>query len=193
MAKVAPSSNKPGSKSDEKTGPKPAAKATKPRPEARNESRAPAKPHKPQVAFPKKNQPPTPAAYAARLPLALGKRFDQVRSFLLKHEGVTEDVYFYGPRSGWALRYRLEGRPVCSLHIHDERPVGIVSLDPAAHAGVDWKGLSPVGQKARRQAHGSPSLLWVDVPLDGTGAADLKTILRAKLAVLTDEAAAAAG
>src|SRR5688572_3764879 len=38
-----------------------------------------AKPRKPQPAFPKKNQPPTAAAFAARLPLSLGKRFDLVR------------------------------------------------------------------------------------------------------------------
>jgi hypothetical protein len=150
------------------------AKATKPAPAL--------KPHKPQVAFPKKNQPPTPASFAARLPLALGKRLDHVRSFLLKQPGVTEDVFFYGPKSGWALRYLVDGRALCSLHLHDERPLGIVSLDPSANAAVDWKALSPVGLRARKQAHGSPSLLWLDVPLEATGAADFKTLLSAKLA-----------
>jgi hypothetical protein len=38
----------------------------------------------PRVAFPKKNQPPTAAAFAARLPLSLGKRFEMARSFLLR-------------------------------------------------------------------------------------------------------------
>jgi hypothetical protein len=137
-----------------------------------------------EVAFPKKNQPPTAAAFAARLPLALGKRFEAVRSFLLKQPGVTEDVYFYGAKSGWALRYLVEGRPLCSLHLHGDRPMGIVSLVPGALAAVDWRALSPVGQRARKVAHGSPSLLWVDVPLDGDGAGDFKALLRAKIATM---------
>jgi hypothetical protein len=151
-----------------------------------------AKARKPQPAFPKKNQAPTPAAFAARLPLSLGKRFDLVRSYLVNQRGVTEDVFFYGPESGWALRYRQGTRPLCSLHIHDERPIGIVSLEPPAIAGVDWKGLSPSGRTARKQAHGSPSLLWLDVDLEGTGAADFRAILRAKLATMSAATATAA-
>ena len=139
-------------------------------------------PAKPAPAFPKKNQPPAAGAFAARLPLPLGKRFDFARSHLLKQPGVTEDVYFYGPETGWALRYLLGDRPLCSLHIYDEQPVGIVSLGPGANAGIDWRALSPLGQKARKQAHGSPTLLWLDVPLEGTGANDFRAILRAKLA-----------
>jgi hypothetical protein len=152
---------------------------------ARAEARPAGKLHKPAPAFPKKNQPPTAAAFAARLPLALGKRFDLCRSYLLKVRGVREDVFFYGPESGWALRYLLAGQPLCSLHIHDERPIGIVSLAADAAAGIDWKGLSAAGQKARRQAHGSPSLLWLDVDLEGTGAGDFRTVVRAKLATLS--------
>jgi hypothetical protein len=144
----------------------------------------PEKPHRPVPAFPKKNQPPTPAAFAARLPLSLGKRFDQVRSYLLKQRGVSEDVYFYGPETGWALRYLAGARPLCSLHIHDEQPIGIVSLEPTAAAGVDWRALSPAGQKARKQAHGSPALLWLDVELEAGGATDFRSIVRAKLAAL---------
>jgi hypothetical protein len=147
----------------------------------------PAKPHRPVPAFPKKNQPPTPAAFAARLPLSLGKRFDQVRSYLLKQRGVSEDVFFYGPESGWALRYLAGARPLCSLHIHDEQPIGIVSLEPGAAAGVDWRALSPAGQKARKQAHGSPALLWLDVELEGGGATDFRSIVRAKLAALAPD------
>jgi hypothetical protein len=139
-------------------------------------------PAKPAPAFPKKNQPPAAGAFAARLPLPLGKRFDFARGHLLKQPGVTEDVYFYGPETGWALRYLKGDRPLCSLHIYDEQPVGIVSLGPAANAGIDWRALSPLGQKARKQAHGSPTLLWLDVPLEGTGANDFRAILRAKLA-----------
>jgi hypothetical protein len=149
---------------------------------------APAKLAALKPAFPKKNLPPTPAAFAAHLPLSLGKRLDLVRAFLVKQKGVREDVYFYGPESGWALRYLQDSRPLCSLHVHDARPVGIVSLEAPAAERVDWKALSPAGRKARQQAHGSPSLLWLDVPLEGGGAADFRTILRAKI-----EAAATPG
>lgn len=138
----------------------------------------------PQVAFPKKQQPPTAAAFAARLPLALGKRFEMARSFLLRQKDVKEDVYFYGPKTGWALRYLRAEQPLCSLLLYDDVPVGIVSLSAVASAAVDWKALSPIGQAARKHAHGSPSLLWLDVPLVGAGAADFKAILRVKLATL---------
>jgi hypothetical protein len=100
----------------------------------------------------------------------------------VKQKGVREDVFFYGPETGWALRYLCDGQPLCSLHIHDEQPIGIVSLSPGAAAGVDWRALSPAGQKARKQAHGSPSLLWLDVELEGNGASDFRSIVRAKLA-----------
>jgi hypothetical protein len=152
---------------------------------SKEKSATPAKALK--VAFPKKNQPPTPASFAARLPLAVGKRFELARSFLLRQKGVKEDVYFYGPKTGWALRYLLEDQPLCSLLLHDELPVGIVSLPAAATAAVDWKGLSPVGQLAYKHAHGTPSLLWLDIPLAGTGASDLKAVLRVKLAALVKE------
>jgi hypothetical protein len=138
----------------------------------------------PKVPFPKKNQPPTPTAFAALLPLPLGKKFDGVRGFLAKQKEVSEDVYFYGPHSGWGLRYLAGGRPLCTLLVHRSRPLGIVSLDAAAADGVEWKDLSEVGQKARRAAHGSPSLLWLDVPLDTSGAADFKALVRAKLGAL---------
>jgi hypothetical protein len=175
--KTKASEKKPARKPAPPPAPKPAAAAPRP---------AAAKPHKPTIAFPKKNQPPTPAAFASRFPVAVGKRVDQVRTFLQKQPGVTEDVYFYGPQTGWALRYLSGGRSLCSLHVHDDRPIGLVALDPEATAGVDWKALSDVGQKARKQAHGSPSLLWLDVPLEGTGAADFKMLLRAKLAVMSN-------
>jgi hypothetical protein len=142
-----------------------------------------ARPRAPRPAFPKKNQPPTPAAFAAQLPLALGKRLEGLRTFLLKQKGVREDVYFYGPESGWALRYLQETRPLCSLHVHDQHPVGIISLEAAACAKLDWNALSPAARKARQQAHGSPSLLWLDVPLEEDGASDFRSMLRAKLAL----------
>ncbi len=141
-----------------------------------------------KVAFPKKNQPPTAAAFAARMPLALGKRFEMARAFLLKQEGITEDVYFYGPKTGWALRYLCGGQPLCALLLHDDSPVGIISLPAAAAAVVDWKSLSRVGQLARKHAHGSPAMLWLDVPLGGTGVADFKTIVRGKLASAAKQA-----
>jgi hypothetical protein len=48
-------------------------------------------------------------------------------------------------------------------------------------ATVDFDGLSDVGARARKLAHGSPSLMWLDLPLDGAGAGDFKTLLKAKL------------
>jgi hypothetical protein len=151
--------------------------------EARDKPAAASQP--PRVAFPKKNQAPTAAAFAARLPLALGKRFEMARTFLLRQKDIKEDVYFYGPKTGWALRYLAGERPLCSLLLHGDSPVGIVSLPAAAAAAVDWKSLSPVGQLAYKHAHGSPAMLWLDVPLAGTGAADLKAILRVKLASMS--------
>jgi hypothetical protein len=141
-------------------------------------------PPPPRVAFPKRNQQPTPAAFTARLPLALGKRFEAARTFLLKQRDVIEDVYFYGPSAGWALRYLCGGKPLCSLLLHSDCPVAIVSLEAAASAAVDWQALSPVGQRAQKTAHGSPSRLWLDIPLAGTGAADFKMIIRGKLATM---------
>lgn len=138
----------------------------------------------PRVAFPKKNQAPTAAAFAARLPLTLGKRFEMVRSYLLRQKDIREDVYFYGPKTGWALRYLVAEQPLCSLLLYDDAPVGIIALPAAAIATIDWKSLSPVGQLAHKHAHGSPSMLWLDVPLAGTGAADLKAIVRAKMAAV---------
>jgi hypothetical protein len=162
---------------DKKRSPSPA-----PKPGKSASEKAAAKP--PKVAFPKKDQPPTPAAFAARLPIVLGKRFEMARTFLLKQKDVKEDVYFYGQKTGWALRYLVGDRPLCALLLYGDMPVGILSLSAAAAATVDWKNLSPVGQLARKNAHGSPSLLWLDVPLGGNGAADFKNILRAKLADL---------
>jgi hypothetical protein len=138
----------------------------------------------PKVPFPKKNQPPTPTAFAAQLPVQLGKKFDGVRGFLAKCKQVQEDVFFYGPNSGWGLRYLASGRPLCTLLVHRARPLGIVSLEPAAAEAVSWESLSDVAKKARRGAHGSPSLLWLDVPLEASGAADFRALLKAKLSTL---------
>jgi hypothetical protein len=148
------------------------------------ESKAPKEKAPPKVPFPRKNQPPTPNAFAAQLPVQLGKKLDGLRGFLTKQKEVSEDVYFYGPASGWGLRYLASGRPLCTLLVHRARPLGIVSLEPRANEAVRWEQLSDVAQKARRAAHGSPSLLWLDVPLDNSGAADFKALLKAKLAAL---------
>jgi len=158
--------------------------ATLPKTKPSTKTLPPAAGKPPKVAFPKKNQPPTAAAFAARLPLTLGKRFEMARSYLLRQKDVREDVYFYGPKTGWALRYLLGEQPLCSLLLHEDSPVGIVALSAPAAAAVDWKSLSAVGQLAHKHAHGSPSMLWLDVPLAGNGAADLKSILRVKLATL---------
>lgn len=144
----------------------------------------PPKVKRPVVAFPRKNQPPAADAFAARLPLPLGRRFDMMRTYLLRQKGVTEEVYFYGSAAGFALRYLIEGRPLCSLHVYDEKPLGIVSLDPPALAAIDWSGLSPVAQHARKVAHGSHNRAWLDIPLEGTGVTDFKTMLKTKVAVM---------
>ncbi len=142
------------------------------------------KPHKPRAAFPKKNLPPNETEFSARLPLALGKRFETVRAFLKKQPGVSEELYYYGPKTGWAYRYVRGPQSLCSIVIHDERLMGIVALDPAAQTAIVWEGLSPVGQKARKVAHGSPALLWIDVPFEGAGAKDFQAMLKAKLRTL---------
>ena len=147
---------------------------------------------KPRAAFPKKNQPPTEAEFSARLPLALGKRFETVRVFLKKQPGVSEELYYYGPKTGWAYRYVRGPQSLCSIVIHDERLMGIVALDPAAQTAIVWEGLSPSGQKARKVAHGSPALLWIDVPFEGTGAKDFQAMLKAKLRTLPAPQAPAA-
>ena len=108
-----------------------------------------------------------------------------LRGFLKKQKGVTEELYYYGPKTGWAYRYlRNIQQSIGSIMIHDERLLGVVALDPAAVAAVEWDDLSPVAQKARKLAHGSPALLWLDLPLDGTGAGDFKRLLKAKLGTL---------
>jgi hypothetical protein len=110
---------------------------------------------------------------------------EMLRAFLKKQKGVAEDLFFFGPKTGWAYRYlRDSQQSVGSILIHDEHLVGVVALDPAAAAAVDWNALSPVAQKAKRLAHGSPALLWIDLPLDGPGATDFKAVVKAKLGVL---------
>jgi hypothetical protein len=135
----------------------------------------------PKVAFPKKGQPPTHAEFAARLPAPVGKRFDVLRTFL-KKQGAAEDFFYYGPRTGWGYRLMKDEQSICSIVLSAGRLVGIVALDGAAQGQVGWDGLSDVGRRARKLAHGTPALLWIDVPLDGTGANDFKVLLKAKLA-----------
>jgi hypothetical protein len=163
--------------------PKPTPKPLAARPAAAKP--APAKPvaakKSLRAAFPKRNLPPSEAEFSARLPLALGKRFETVRAFLKKQPGVSEDLYYYGPKTGWAYRYVRGPQSLCSIVIHDERLMGIVALDPAAQTAIVWEGLSPVGQGARKVAHGSPTLLWIDVPFEGAGAKDFQAMLKAKL------------
>jgi len=170
---------KTGDKASEKPAGKPA-KAGKASPVA-TMAKAPARA---RVPFPKKNQPPSEAEFVARLPLATGKKFENVRAFLKKQAGVTEDLYFYGPKTGWAYRYQHGASSLGTIMIHDDRLVGIVALDAAALGEVDFTALSDVGERARRLAHGSPSLSWLDLPLDGPGASDFKVLLKAKLRTL---------
>jgi hypothetical protein len=133
-----------------------------------------------KVAFPKKAQPPSHAEFAARLAAPVGKRFEAVRTFLGK-QGAREDFFYYGPKTGWAYRYQDGETSLCSLVLLDGKLVGVLSLDAAAQARVRWDNLSDVSKRARRIAHGTPALLWLDVPLDGSGATDFKALLKAKL------------
>jgi hypothetical protein len=134
-----------------------------------------------KVAFPKKAQPPTQAEFAARMPAPVGKRFEMLRAFLAKR-GANEDFFYYGPRTGWACRYLIQDQSLCSILLSSGHLIGIVALDTAAQSRVAWSGLSDVGKRARKLAHGTPSLLWLDVPLDGAGAADFKALIKAKVA-----------
>jgi len=146
-----------------------------------NKTNPPEKPRvAPKVAFPKKGQPPTHAEFAARLQAPVGKRFDVLRTYLKKH-GAAEDFFYYGPRSGWAYRYLKDEQSLCSIVLSAGRLVGIVALDGEAQGRIAWDGLSDIGRRARKVAHGTPALLWIDVPLDGTGANDFKALLKAKL------------
>jgi hypothetical protein len=184
-AKAAPPAAPPArAKTPERAAPKVAAKLP-----AKLPPKAPTKPTKLKAAFPKKNLPPSEAEFGARLPLALGKRFEGVRAFLKKQSGVAEELYYYGPKTGWAYRYVRGAQSLCSIMIHDERLMGIVALDAAAQAAIVWEGLSPVAQKARKMAHGSPALVWIDVPFDATGAKDFQALLKAKLRTLPAAAA----
>lgn len=143
-----------------------------------------AKPARAKVPFSKKNQPPSEAEFLARLPLATGKKFEAVRTFARKQKGVAEDLYYYGPKTGWAYRYARGGQSLATIMIHDGYLMGIVALDAAALAEVDFAALSEVGQQARKMAHGTPALLWLDLPLDGPGASDFKALLKAKVKAL---------
>jgi len=142
-----------------------------------------------KVAFPKKNHAPTEAEFLARLPLPVGKKFEGVRTFLKKQGDVVEDLYFYGPKTGWAFRYRRGPHSLATVTLHGDRLVGIVALDAAAQGEVDFTALSEVGEQARRFASGSPALVWLDLPLEGHGAADFRVLLKAKLKTLPAAAA----
>src|ERR1022692_304732 len=132
------------------------------------------------TARPRPTKPAPRAEFGARLPAAVGKRFEALRALLKKHAAV-EDFYYYGPRTGWAYRYERGTQSLCSIVILQGRLVGIVALDAAAQAKIAWETLSDVTRTARKVAHGTPALLWLDIPLDGPGATDFKSLLKAKL------------
>jgi Protein of unknown function (DUF3788) len=187
VAKPAPRPAAAPAKAVAKAVAKPVAKPIIDKPAAKPAAKAQAR-----APFPKKNLPPSEAEFSARLPLALGKRFEMVRAFIKKQPGIREDLYYYGPKTGWAYRYLRGTQSICSIVIHDERLMGIVALDAAAQTAIVWEGLSPVAQKARKLAHGSPALIWVDVPFEGTGAKDFQALLKGKLRTLPPPTAAPA-
>ena len=137
-------------------------------PPAAPRSRAPAKPRRPRRSpSPRRpSRPPTPSSRrACRGASASASRC--VRAFLKKQEGVTEDFFYYGPRTGWAYRYLRDARASrCARSlIHAERLVGIVALDagaqPPSSSGTTCRRSR---QRPRKLAHGTPALLWLDVP-----------------------------
>ena len=90
-----------------------------------------------------------------------------LRTFL-KKQGAAEDFFYYGPRTGWGYRHMKDEQSICSIVLSAGRLVGIVALD-GARAGEDCLG-RPFGRgpsSAQAGAHGTPALLWLDVPLDG--------------------------
>jgi hypothetical protein len=131
--------------------------------------------------FPKKNQPPSEAEFLARIPVAAGKKLESLRTFLGKQRGVAESLFFFGPKTGWAYRYLRGEQSVATLMLHAGHLMGIVALDGPALSKIDFAALSPVATAARKAAHGSPSLSWLDLPVDGTGAGDFKVLVKAKL------------
>lgn len=155
--RVAKAKSKPKSKPETRS---------KPKPEPRSES---------------ESKPPSEAELLARIPVALGRKLESVRTFLCKQRGVSESLFFFGPKTGWAYRYLRGDQSVATVMLHADQPHGIVALDREALAKVDFAALSPVALAARKAAHGSPSLSWLHVPLDGTGAADFKVLVKAKL------------
>jgi hypothetical protein len=155
-------------------------RATKARAASPTKPKGREKPPKP--AFPKKAEKPELAEFGATLPLAVGKRLQSVRAFLKKQKEVEESLFYFGAKSGWGLRYALaETVPLCSIFILGAVPLGIVALDEALDAEVDWDSMSEPLRDARTLAHGTPEQMWLDVPLDGRGASDFKKLMRHKI------------
>ena len=138
----------------------------------------------PAVPFPRKGEPPSEAEFLARIPLAVGKKLESLRTFLRKQRGVSESLFYFGPKTGWAYRYLRGEQSVATLMLHAGQLMGIVALEGQALSTIDFAALSPVAAAARNAAHGSPSLSWLDLPVDGTGAGDFKVLVRAKLRTL---------
>jgi hypothetical protein len=133
------------------------------------------------VPFPKKGEPPTDAEFLARLALPAGRKLESLRAFLGRQPDVSESLFYFGPRTGWAYRYTRGDASVATIMIHARRLLGIVALDRDALQAVDFSGLSSVATAARAAAHGGPSLSWLDLPLEGTGASDFKALVKIKL------------
>ena len=118
------------------------------------------------------------------MPAPVGKTFESLRAFLKKQEGARGPLLTTAPRPGGRTAISTGTQSVCSIVIVGGRLTGIVALDAVAQGRIGWSDLSDVAKRARKMAHGTPALLWLDVPLDGTGAADFKALLKAKLGAL---------
>lgn len=141
---------------------------------------------KPRPAFAVKKQPPAPDDFAAALEPSDGKRLESTRTFLQRHKGVAEDVFFYGPQAGWGLRYLFEGAPLCALLVCGQKPFAVVAMTGESRERVDWAEVSESTQEAKQNAEAkgnAPSdTAWIDVLLNAKGQSDLKILVKARLA-----------
>ncbi len=136
-------------------------------------------------AFATKKQPPSADDLLTALEPADSKRLESTRSFLQRHKGVTEDVFFYGPQAGWGLRYLVEGAPLCALLVCGQKPFAVVALPAESRGRVDWAEVSAATQAAKQEAEikadPSSGAAWIDLLLNAKGQSDLRLLVKARL------------
>ena len=138
---------------------------------------------KPRPAFASKTQPPSADEFGRALDPAEGKRFEGTRSFLSRQKGVEEDVFFYGPQTGWGLRYRDRGAPLCALLVSGQKPFAVVAMTKSVADEIEWSELADATQRAKLEADGTQpgEHFWLDLHLDAKGHNDLRVLVKARL------------